>query len=91
MNLISEWRTVLWRSASNWVTLIVNTLVAHAIVFLAVLPFAPLYLQLPLAILIAIVASSPTWLSRVIEQPKMNEVVADKIIAKQLSGIQTDG
>ena len=89
--LISGWRTVLFRSASNWVTLIINTLVAHAIVFLAALPFAPLYLQLPLAILIAIVASSPTWLSRVIEQPKPNEKVADQIIAKQLSGIQTDG
>lgn len=78
MNLISGWRTVLWRSASNWVTLIVNTLVAHAIVFLAVLPFAPLYLQLPLAILIAIVASSPTWLSRVIEQPKLNAKIEEK-------------
>lgn len=71
MNLIAHWRTVLFRSATTWVTLIVNTLVAHAIVFLAVLPFAPLYLQLPLAIVIAIIASSPTWLSRIVEQPKL--------------------
>lgn len=78
MNLISEWPTVIWRSATTWVTLAVNTLVAHAIVFLAVLPFAPLFVQLPLAILIAIVASSPTWLSRVIEQPKMNAKVEEK-------------
>lgn len=91
MTLISEWRTVLWRSASNWVTLIVNTLVAHAIVFLGVLPFAPLYLQLPLAVLIAVVASSPTWFARVWHQPKLNEKVTDKRIEKQLSGIQTDG
>ena len=91
MTFVAQWPTVLLRSASNWVTLIVNTLVAHAIVFLAVLPSAPVYVQLPLALLIAIVASSPTWLSRVVAQPKMNDVVADKIIAKQLSGIQTDG
>lgn len=78
MNLVSHWRTVLLRSATTWVTLIVNTLVAHAIVFLAVLPFAPLYLQLPLAIVIAIVASSPTWLSRIVEQPKLNAKIEEK-------------
>lgn len=82
MKLIDQWATVLWRSASNWVTLLVNTLVAHAIVFLAVLPFAPLWVQLPLAIVIAIVASSPTWLARIAEQPKLQEKLEDKADGK---------
>ncbi len=77
-NLIDQWWTVLWRSASNWVTLAVNICVANAMIFLAVLPFAPLYIQLPLAVLIAIVASSPTWLSRVVSQPKMVAKVEEK-------------
>jgi Sec-independent protein secretion pathway component TatC len=78
MRFVTEWPTVLWRAASNWVTLIVNTVIAHALVFFAILPFAPFYLQLPLALFIALVASSPTWLARVIEQPKMAAKVEEK-------------
>lgn len=78
MKLIDNWWTVLTRSAANWVTLIVNTIAAHALIFMAVLPFAPLWVQLPLAILIALVASSPTWLARVIDQPKLNEKLQEK-------------
>lgn len=78
MKIIEEWRTVLKRSATTWVTLAVNTIAAHALVFIAVLPFAPLYIQLPLAILIAVVASSPTWLARITEQPKLNAKIEEK-------------
>jgi Sec-independent protein secretion pathway component TatC len=78
MILIDQWATVLKHSATTWVTLIVNTLVANALVFLAVLPFAPLYVQLPLAILIALVASSPTWFARIVSQPKMVAKVEEK-------------
>lgn len=78
MKIIEEWRTVLKRSATTWVTLAVNTIAAHALVFLAVLPFAPFYVQLPLAILIAVVASSPTWLARITEQPKLNAKIEEK-------------
>jgi Sec-independent protein secretion pathway component TatC len=77
MILIDQWATVLKHSATTWVTLIVNTLVANALVFLAVLPFAPLYVQLPLAILIALVASSPTWFARIVS-PKMVAKVEEK-------------
>lgn len=77
MRLIAEWRTVVWRSAANWVTLAVNTIAAHALVFIAVLPFAPLWVQLPLAILIAVVASSPTWLARITEQPRLNAKIEE--------------
>lgn len=78
MKLITEWRTVLKRSATTWVTLIVNTIAAHALVFLAVLPFAPLYIQLPLAVVIALVASSPTWLARIVEQPKLQAKIEEQ-------------
>lgn len=82
MKFVEEWKTVLWRSASNWVTLLVNTIVAHALVFFAVLPFAPFYLQLPLALLFALIASSPTWLARVIAQPVMAAKVEEKVEEK---------
>lgn len=78
MKLIDAWFTVWLRSATTWATLAVNTIAAHALVFLAVLPFAPLYVQLPAAILIAVVASSPTWLARVVSQPKLAEKVEAK-------------
>lgn len=78
MKLVEGWWAVLLHSTANWVTLIVNTIVAHAIVFLAVLPFAPLYLQLPLAVLIAVVASSPTWLARIVDQPKLRARIGGK-------------
>lgn len=83
MRLIDEWWTVLWRSASNWVTLAVNTIAAHALVFLAVLPFAPLYVQLPLAVLIALVASSPTWFARIVRQTKLRAKVKEARDADQ--------
>jgi len=82
MKLIDHPWTVLKQSATTWVTLIVNTVVAHAIVFMAVLPFAPIYLQLPLAVLIALVASSPTWLARVVAQPKLEQKIQEKADAQ---------
>lgn len=82
MKLIDHPWTVLKRSATTWVTLAVNTIAAHALVFLAVLPFAPIYVQLPLAVLIAIVASSPTWLARVAKQPRMEAKLEEKAGAK---------
>lgn len=76
--LVEEWWTVLTRSATNWVTFAVNVITAHALVFLAVLPFAPLYVQLPLAILIAVAASSPSWATRIIHQKGLAEKVKAK-------------
>jgi hypothetical protein len=78
MRLVEYWWTVTWRSASNWVTLAVNTIGAHALVFLAVLPFAPLYVQFPLAITIALVASAPSWWARAVRQPKLQASIEEK-------------
>lgn len=83
MKLVDEWWTVLKSSATTWVTLVMNTIAAHALVFMAVLPFAPLYVQLPLAVLIALVASSPTWLARIVVQPKLTAKLEAKAEEKR--------
>lgn len=78
MNVVEQWFTVWKRSATTWASFAVNLVTAHALVFMAVLPFAPLYWQLPLAIGIAILASAPTWAARIWKQPKLTEKIAAK-------------
>lgn len=78
MRLVENYWTVLWRSTANWVTFAVNLATAHALVFLAVVPFAPLTTQLPLAIGIAVLASAPTWAARIWKQPKLAAKIEEK-------------
>lgn len=65
-------------SAVTYATLIVNTIIAYPLVFIAVLPFAPIYIQLPAALIFALVASSPVWASNLWKQPKLTEKLKEK-------------
>lgn len=82
--LITEWRTVLFRSMSNWVATIVGFLVgALANTYLAafaVIGFIPHpWLQLPLAGLVgAIVIGGPIVLARIVRQPVMEAKIEQK-------------
>ncbi len=84
---IEGWCAVLRRSATTWVTATVNTIVAvfgvHWGVLLGVIPFVPLYWQLPLALLIAAVTTAPTIIARLTKQPKLNEKIKEKRDASQ--------
>lgn len=75
MKLIESWGTVLWHSATTWVTAAVNLIVAlvglHWAVLLGVLPFVPSTLQLPLALLVAALVTVPTLIARIWKQPKL--------------------
>lgn len=73
--------TVVKGAATSYVVLAMNTIIAYPLVFIAVLPFAPLYIQLPSAVIFALVASSPVWYSRAIAQPKLAEKI-EKVEAK---------
>lgn len=82
MNFVSEWRTVLVRSATNWTAAILGALVgalAHTYVAaFAVLPFLPPLLQLPLAVLLgAIVIGGPIILARLTDQPKLQAKIEE--------------
>lgn len=83
MRLIEHWTTVLWRSACNWVAMVLGAIVgalAHTyIAAFAILPFLPEALQLPLAILLGcVVIGGPIVLARLVEQPKMTAKIKDK-------------
>lgn len=85
MRLIDEAWTTLKGSATTYAALIVNTIIAYPLVFIAVLPFAPLYVQLPLAVIFAIVASSPVWAARIWKQPKLEAKIEEKKNDRQTS------
>lgn len=82
MKLIDNWRIVLWRSATSWVTgavhVVIATIGVHWAVLLGVLPFLPFWLQLPIALAVAAVTIAPTLLARITEQPKMRAKVEGK-------------
>ncbi len=87
MKFIDNWATVAWRSATTWVTYalqaVCTTIAVHWMVFMGVLPFLPLYFQLPLALLIAAVTTAPTIIARLTKQPKLNEKIKEKRDASQ--------
>lgn len=83
MKLIEDWKDYLWGSATSWflmaVSTVIGTIAAHWGLLLAVLPFLRPSLQLPFAILIAVVT---IWgggmLARLSEQPKLDAKIASK-------------
>lgn len=84
MKLIDEWRTVAWRSASNWVATILGFLTGvlspatymAAFAFIGFIP-SPGW-QLGLAGLVgAIVIGGPVILARITAQPKLAQKIAD--------------
>lgn len=83
MRLIDEWRTVLWRSANNWVALILGPIVGalstNALVALGVLGFLPVKFQIPGAMLIGLLFyTGPHILARLVAQPKLAAKVEEK-------------
>lgn len=78
---IEDWCVYLRRSATTWVTGAVNTIMAiigvHWAVLLGVLPFVPLYWQLPLALLVAALTTAPTIIARLTKQPKLNAKIEE--------------
>lgn len=86
MRLIEGYATVAWRSATTWVTyglqVVCTTVAVHWMVFMGVLPFLPLWFQLPLALLIAAVTTAPTIIARVTQQPKLNEKLESRNVAE---------
>lgn len=83
MRLIEDWWTVLWNSATSWVSTfvggIVGVVVGHWAVILGVLPFMPIWVQLPLSILTGvIVIAGPTLVARITDQPKMQAKIKAK-------------
>ncbi len=83
MQFIDEWRTVLWRSASVWVGGIVGGIVgivtAHWLLLLGILPFMPLWVQLPVSLIVGVVViGGPQAVARIWPQPKMQEKIAEK-------------
>lgn len=77
MKFIQNWRVILWRSATSWVTagvhIVIATIGVHWAVLLGVLPFLPFWLQLPIALAVAAVTIAPTLIARVTEQPKLQD------------------
>ena len=83
MRLIEDWWTVLWNSATSWVSTfvggILGVVVGHWEVILGVLPFMPIWVQLPLSILTGvIVIAGPTLVARITDQPKMQAKIKAK-------------
>lgn len=80
--LVDNWATVLWHSAttrtSALVGAIVGTIGVHYLVLLGILPFLPFYLQLPLALGIGAVVAGPTLAARLFKQPKMQAKIEEK-------------
>lgn len=88
MRLIGEWRTVLFRSISNWVALILGPIVGalstNALVALGVLGFLPLRFQIPGAMVIGLLFyTGPQILARLVHQPKLQAKVEAKIEEKR--------
>lgn len=81
LQLIDQWAIVLWHSATTrtaaLVGAIVGTIGVHYLVLLGILPFLPIYLQLPLALFIGGVVAGPTLLARITSQPKMAAKIAE--------------
>ncbi len=86
IHLIDEWWTVLKNSAVSKVSLVIGTitgsLAVNALVALGVLPFVPLWLQLPSALIIGLLYYGPIMWARVVSQPKMNAKVEEKLAEK---------
>lgn len=80
--LIEGWTTVALHSATTWVTMLVNAVVAavgvHWAVLLGALPFLPDWLRWPLAVLVGAVVTVPTIIARITAQPKLQQKVAEK-------------
>lgn len=82
MRFVDQWRTVLWLSATTWVTAAVHTIMAvvgvHFAVLLGVVPFVPSPWQLPIALVVALLTMLPTLIARVWPQPKMAAKIEEK-------------
>ncbi len=85
MKLIDEWRTVIWRSATNWVATILGYLTGILapgtyMAAFAVIGFFPSpFWQLVCAGIVgAIVIGGPVILARITAQPKMVAKIEEK-------------
>ena len=84
MNLITEWRTVLQRSATTWVTAALTFLVgALAQSYMAIFAFLAFIPSLAVqivggGIVVLIVIGSPIILARLVEQPKLVQKIEEK-------------
>ncbi len=81
MQLVENWRTIIWRSATSWVATIlsflIGTLGQGAMVALGLIGFIPAGpLQWGAAVFIAFIAfGAPLIVARIVHQPKMAEKV----------------
>lgn len=82
MKLIDNWRIYAIHASTTWTTMLVHAIIAtiglHWAALLGVLPFLPLWLRLPLAVLIGAVVTVPTVIGRITAQPKLQQKVAEK-------------
>ena len=82
MKLITDWRTVVWRSATTWVATIIGSALgafaAHWGIFFAIVPFLPFPLQLPVAMALgAFFVGGPIVLARITDQPRLNAKIEE--------------
>lgn len=84
--LIDNWATVLWHSATSRTTAvmgaIIGTIGVHWAMILGIVPWLPVYLQVPAIALVALAVAGPTLLSRITCQPKLQQKIAEKTDAK---------
>jgi hypothetical protein len=84
MRLIDEWREVLWRSATTWVTAALTFLVgALAQTYMAVFAFLAFVPSLAAQILcggivMLIVVGGPIILARLVQQPRLTAKIEEK-------------
>lgn len=83
MNIIEDWWTVVWRSATSWVATVLGgllgALAVHWGVLFAVVAFLPYWLQLPVAVLLGMLfVGGPIILARITDQPKMQAKIAER-------------
>lgn len=88
MKVIEHWKTVLWRSATTWASVIVGTVLGvvgqGAMVALGIIGFLPAEMQLPAAILVGIMFTLSVIVpARLLRQPKLTA----KIEAKQQEAV----
>lgn len=84
MKFIEHWKTVLWRSAVTWVTVVLTFLVgalspAYLAIF-AFLGFVPSpFIQIVVGgLVVTIVVGGPIILARLVEQPRMEAKIEEK-------------
>lgn len=84
MRLIEHWGTVLRRSATTWVTVVLTFLVgALSPAYMAIFAFlgfvsSPLVQVVVGGLVVLIVVGGPIILARVVEQPKMTAKIEEK-------------